>query len=120
MYKEIVTTVTNMINFLKETLEKLCRNGKKPEDVRFIKMRSAWCTWEQFDKIASREYDNGYGTDIINSALMVVGDDWWMERHEYDGSEWWEFKRMPAKPDGSTVLTAEHIFYDPCSSSEIE
>lgn len=27
---------------------------------------------------------------------MVVGDDWWLERHEYDGSEWWEFKRLPS------------------------
>lgn len=29
---------------------------------------------------------------------MIVGDDWWMERHEYDGSEWWEFKELPKKP----------------------
>jgi hypothetical protein len=29
--------------------------------------------------------------------IIVVGKDWWLERHEYDGSEWWEFKTMPDK-----------------------
>jgi len=27
-----------------------------------------------------------------------VGDDWWLERHEYDGSEWWVFQKLPIKP----------------------
>ena len=26
---------------------------------------------------------------------MLVGDGWWIERFEYDGSEWWEFKTIP-------------------------
>ena len=25
------------------------------------------------------------------------GSDWWLERGEYDGSEWWEFRREPVK-----------------------
>ena len=30
--------------------------------------------------------------------LLIVGDDWWLERHEYDGAEWWEFKTLPCEP----------------------
>lgn len=30
--------------------------------------------------------------------LLVVGNNWWLERHNYDGSEWWEFKRLPTRP----------------------
>jgi len=35
---------------------------------------------------------------IIRNDLYVVGEDWWLERGEYDGSEWWEFKRLPECP----------------------
>lgn len=44
------------------------------------------------------EYNNGYGQHEIPLGLVVVGDDWWLERNEYDGSEWWEFKTVPKPP----------------------
>ena len=28
----------------------------------------------------------------VAEDLVVVGDNWWIERHEYDGNEWWEYK----------------------------
>jgi hypothetical protein len=31
--------------------------------------------------------------------LEIVGDDWWLERHEYDGAEWWEYKTKPSMPE---------------------
>lgn len=30
--------------------------------------------------------------------LIVCGKNWWLERHEYDGAEWWEFKEYRSKP----------------------
>ena len=27
--------------------------------------------------------------------LKNLGRDFWLERHEYDGSEWWEYKSIP-------------------------
>lgn len=27
--------------------------------------------------------------------LKIVGDDWWLERSEYDGAERWNFKTLP-------------------------
>jgi hypothetical protein len=35
----------------------------------------------------------------IDMGLIVVGKDFWLERHEYDGSEWWEFKSIPMEPE---------------------
>ena len=40
-------------------------------------------------------YDNGFGGAEVHGDLKIVGNDWWMERGEYDGSEWWEFKTLP-------------------------
>ena len=36
---------------------------------------------------------------------MVVGNNWWLERHEYDGSEWWEYKQFPVKPEETRMVT---------------
>lgn len=35
-----------------------------------------------------------------------MGDDWWLERHEYDGSEWFELKECPDKPKQKIELKA--------------
>ena len=39
--------------------------------------------------------DSGYGSAEIREDLVIVGKDWWLERDEYDGSEWWAFHTMP-------------------------
>ena len=88
------------MNLLKETLDALKENGKTPADVRWAGRASisAKCTWEDFAKQANFEYDSGYGGVEIPADLVVVGDNWWLERAEYDGSEWWEFKTIPVEP----------------------
>jgi len=86
-------------NLLKETLEVLWQHGKKSGDVKWCGTKNGWCTWDEFRSVAKDiEYDNGYGTAMIADDLVIVGEDWWLERHEYDGSEWWEFKTLPVKP----------------------
>lgn len=89
------------MNLLQETLDALKENGKTPVGVRWVGRTSisAKCNWDEFAKQASFEYDNGYGSAKIPGDLIVAGDDWWLERAEYDGSEWWEFKAVPAEPD---------------------
>lgn len=101
------------MNLLAETLEILKANGKGPPDVRWVGTRDphylqairptpkpVLCgSWEDFTRFADFEYDNSYGGAEVNTDLVIVGDDWWLERGEYDGSEWWEFKKLPAKPD---------------------
>lgn len=72
-----------MINFLEETLDMLKDCGKTEDDVLQVGRCEDWAsdypdvknTWEWFKSKANFEYDN-----------------------EYDGSEWWEYKRMPTEP----------------------
>lgn len=88
------------MNLLQETLDALKENGKTPADVRWVGRESinAKCSWDEFVKQANFEYNNGYGWPEIPKDLVVVGDDWWIERAEYDGAEWWEFKTLPVEP----------------------
>lgn len=86
------------MNLLEETKNILMQNNKTIFDILWLGNK-----YEVFDvdiqRLFSIDYDSGYGVQEIPSDLIVVGDDWWLERHEYDGSEWWEFKQMPAKPN---------------------
>lgn len=85
------------MNLLRETLDALKENGKTPADVRWVGRASisAKCNWDEFAKQGNFEYDNSYGWRGIPADLVVVGDDWWLERKEDDGAEWWEFKAIP-------------------------
>ena len=88
-----------MRNLLKETIEELRRNGKDEKDVLWVGSSDGKyaISWEEFKKIADIEYDCKFGAQEIAEDLVVVGKDWWLERHEYDGSEWWAFKTLPRK-----------------------
>jgi hypothetical protein len=88
------------MNLLKETLEELEFNDKKPEDVLWVGSESfGWFTWEDFAEVADKEYNSGYGSQEVATDLLVVGENWWLERDEYDGAEQWLFKTPPQKPD---------------------
>jgi len=93
-------------NLLQETISNITEHDRSVDDVQYVSRSTSgwddiepeWCTWEEFASRADFEYYAGYGGEEINTSLKVVGSNWWLERHEYDGSEWWEFKTMPMKP----------------------
>lgn len=95
-----------MANLLEETIKILNDCGKTEDDVLWVGCCEDWAsccpdvknTWEWFKSKADFEYDDGYGHEEINMSLVVVGKDFWLERNNYDGSEWWEFKQMPVEP----------------------
>ena len=86
-----------MENLLEETKEKLAVCHKTPKDVLWVGSSdgSEAITWEEFEKMADFDHDAGYGAAEIRMDLVVVGKDWWLERYEYDGSEWWVYKEQP-------------------------
>ena len=90
-------------NLLKETLEALWQHGKKSGDVKWCGTENGWCTWDEFAAVADVEYDSGYGATKVAKDFVIVGEDWWLERREYDGSTWWEFKTLPVKPKAHCV-----------------
>lgn len=84
-----------MKNLLEETLQALRENGKTEKDVLYVESFPLTTSWEAFKRNANFNYDDGYGCNEISLSLKIVGDSWWLERNEYDGSEWWEFKTHP-------------------------
>ena len=109
-----------MTNLLKETEEILKQNDIEITDILWIgsSKDDFYIPLENALEIMNVEYHSGFGAPEIAEDLIVAGKDWWLERHEYDGSEWWEFKRTPIKPnecrtvrrvDGGTWSTLSEI-----------
>lgn len=83
------------MNLLKETKEILKDNKKNIDDIVWVGTNKHFIDKETFIKLANTDYNNGYGSPKVATNLLIVGDNWWLERHEYDGAEWWEFKKIP-------------------------
>lgn len=85
-----------MTNLWEETLRILTGNNRNFDDVMYIQGSNFGITKENFEQVAKKsEYYSGFGAAEVAEDLIIVGDDWWLERHEYDGNEWWEYKEKP-------------------------
>lgn len=92
-----------MTNLLTETKAAIKDSGHKPADIVFIGSSDAEyrCTWAEFQKVANVQYDSGYGAQEVATDLVIrFSDGKSMWRHEYDGSEYWEYD-PPANVDYS-------------------
>ena len=84
-------------NLLEETINVINLNHHNPSEVEWVGNLEGTnaITWTKFTKLADKDYDSDFGTQEVYADLVVVGGNWWLERHEYDGSEWWEYKELP-------------------------
>lgn len=107
-----------MKNLLTETQRMLEKNGHPPTDVLWVggrvnryteRSEDFTGTWQEFAAIANIDYNAGYGREEINLSLLVVGDSWWLERHEFDGQEWWEYKKLPTKPENARSIKKSDV-----------
>lgn len=65
-------------------ITELRSNHTESDELRFLKI------------LASIDYDNGYGGQELFGTI-VFKDGTWLERGEYDGSEWWEHRKQPTE-----------------------
>lgn len=87
-----------MSNLLKETIDELRSHNKTLDDVIWIGSEKYEIEKDEFIKLADIEYHSGYGAQKVADDLLIVGNDFWLSREEYDGSEWWKFNTMPKRP----------------------
>jgi len=92
------------MTLLEETLHVLKRYKKNPIDVKWCGSKSfGWFTWDEFASVADKDYGfSGLLDDAhpkVATDLLIVGDDWWLERYNCHEKEWWEYKTLPKKPE---------------------
>lgn len=98
------------INLYDETLKKLNKLNKSFDNVIAIYNNKYEINKEDFIK-ASKEinYYNGYGAPDIDLSLTILGDDFVLVRHEYDGSEWWHNVSLKA-PSTIKNISKEDLY----------
>lgn len=102
------------MNLLKETKKAMSRSGYTIDDIAWVGCDSFRIPTDVFIERADTEYDNGIGApEVAQDLVIVLRDGSWMERAEYDGSEWWSLKRTPRMPDevwgGAVSLTVRQV-----------
>ena len=86
------------MNLYEEIIKLLKANGKNKEDVIWAGNETFKIPLSKFWEIANTEYDNGYGLQEVAVDLIIVGNSFWLERNDYDGAEWFEYKEYPKMP----------------------
>ena len=103
------------MNLYKETLHILEENNKSIDDIDFLILvdcddSNIWDVKDEdyysTDDIQKfilwcnrySNYDDEFGgVEIPINVMVIFKDNSWIERHEYDGSEWWEYKETPKR-----------------------
>ena len=108
-----------MANAQKELQNKLKEINKTIDDIIALNIAKYECcesipdirvkaTKENIKKILSKlnfNYYEGYGSQELY-GIVLFDDNSWLERTEYDGAEWWEYKKPPTIEE---VLNDEKI-----------
>lgn len=89
-----------MVNAKRELLEKI---GNAKIICAKIEYKGTEITLSSFDDEAAYEefikkldfkYDGGYGEQYLY-GFVVLDNNTWLERSEYDGAEWWSLRVKP-------------------------
>lgn len=89
-----------IINFLDETKQFLSAYDKTLQDIKAIRTNEGNVKdIKKFFKFMDFEYNCDFGMYVIPLDLILIGNDFWLERYEYDGSEEWRFKSYPTLSD---------------------
>ena len=98
-----------MKNLWEETIETLKNYSLTWDDVDAVILENDDVVIPKvnFEEVARKtNYDKGYGSVEIRSDLKIIGWNWWLERAEYDGLEWWELKIKPFIPSEVKEVTS--------------
>lgn len=87
------------MNAKQELLEVLKEHNKTTNNIVAIRIVYE-PTFDIHKQINSLEqlnfnYNSGHGGQELYGYVLLDGQDW-LERHEYDGAEWWEYKKYPS------------------------
>lgn len=89
-----------MPNLWEETIQEINNSNHSIDDIDWIGGSKCYIDVQDFIKMAAQTYyDAGYGgQEVAEDLVIVFKDNTWLERAEYDGSEWWRYKAVPQKP----------------------
>ena len=76
-----------------ELLRILEENNKNLDNIKFIRINFDGSKIHKLDDLHF-VYDNDFGGAEFFGYILLDDNDW-LERGEYDGATWWEYKKYP-------------------------
>ena len=64
------------------------------KEVKYLKIGYTKDEFYDFLNSLNFDYDDSYGEQYLSGTIWYE-DGTWSERAEYDGSEWWKYKKCP-------------------------
>ena len=91
-----------LVNKPKVKCAKITKGEKRYEDdivdEYILKIGHTQKDYENFLNKLDFNYDSGYGGQNVFGVLWFE-DGTWLDRGEYDGSEWWQYQKSPGITD---------------------
>lgn len=94
---ELIEEVKKANSSIKCALLEDCYYFNEDKKKYFLKCGYSNEDLQKFYSEIDFEYDAGYGSQELEGTVWF-NDGTWLERGEYDGSEWWEHKKLPEIP----------------------
>lgn len=96
-------------DFYNETILAMSKAGSSNDEVNEFRLEAfssnvkiygrGQIPWEVFSRLADFNYDSGYGCQEFDGWITFNNTDAYIQRDDYDGSEWWEVVRRPKLKD---------------------
>jgi hypothetical protein len=100
-----------MTNVVSEIINEITQQGFETKDISWIGSKDGQFAMSYDDfymKFGNMEYDNGFGAqELASDLVMVMKDNSYFDRDEYDGAEGWTYNKPPQKQKDSKTM--EHI-----------
>lgn len=86
------------MNAKQELLKILKENNKTVDNIVaiFIKYELSYTKIIEINKIEQLDFNYTDGGVQELFGYVLLDDQDWLERHDYDGAEWWEYKKYPS------------------------
>lgn len=87
------------LDLIQETKDFISALGYKKEDIQWMGGRDFAIPIDDFWNSKPQFYSAGYGwQEVAPDFKVAFKDHSWIQREEYDGSEWWEYYHYPEMP----------------------
>ena len=102
-----------IVNFATETIKNLESYGYTVEDIDWIGTETFTVPINEFFDVARKtDYNNGYGRpEVPTDLIIMMKDQNWFDRWEYDGSEGWEHHNYLFTPRLISHICAKSFNY---------
>lgn len=88
----------------------ICVNREDASHIFDLKVGFTPKEYEYFLGSLDFNYDSGYGAQQLFGTVWI-SDTEWLERGEYDGSEWWDYKTCPCIPEYLKLIKHDNNFH---------